>query len=526
MKCCVIQPFYSVDYSRSDELFEKEIAMLESCDPSMDLIVLPEASDVPALAKTKEQYVASYRKYGPVLLEKCAQTARRCNALVFANATYVHPETHKERNTTYCFDRNGNIVGRYFKQHLTPGECKRLDKDYTFEHNEPYVVEIEGIRFAFLTCYDFYFYEAFANIARQNVDVIIGCSHQRSDRLSALEIINRFISYNTNAYLIRASVTLDENSTIGGGSTIVTPDGTVLFDLGTKIGMATAEIDPHAKYYKPAGFGNPPAAHYEYIEQGRRGCKYRPGGSAISANDSQMGYPRLCAHRGFGHPENSLPTLAAAVALGADEIEFDLWPTTDGQIVSVHDKNLERLSDGTGFVCEKSYEELLKLDFGKEYYKNLKVVTFEEILKKFACHCVMNIHIKSMNNTMTYPKEYFEQLWSLVKKYDCEDYVYFMTGNDNVLRQFQEYIPQAKLCVGGGDDRLHIVERAISLGIKKVQLMSAHFDPEKIKLAHEHGIICNLYWCDDPEKAKKYLELGIDTILTNNYLELSQALKI
>ena len=58
-------------------------------------------------------------------------------------------------------------------------------------------------RYGFLVCYDYYFYEAFANMARQKMDVIIGCSHQRTDKHSALEIINRFLSYNTNSYLIR-----------------------------------------------------------------------------------------------------------------------------------------------------------------------------------------------------------------------------------------------------------------------------------------------------------------------------------
>ena len=59
-------------------------------------------------------------------------------------------------------------MGYYDKQHLTPGEVdkRRLDSAYSFEPTEPTVIEIEGVRYAFLTCYDFYFYEAFANIAR------------------------------------------------------------------------------------------------------------------------------------------------------------------------------------------------------------------------------------------------------------------------------------------------------------------------------------------------------------------------
>ncbi|MBQ7932022.1 MAG: hypothetical protein IJ334_13530, partial [Clostridia bacterium] len=281
------------------------------------------------------------------------------------------------------------IAGKYFKQHPTASEVKAPDNDtsHSFEYSEPVVVEMEGLRFGFLTCYDFYFYENFSNLARQNLDIIIGCSHQRSDTHDALEIITRFLAYNTNCHVVRASVSMDETSNIGGASMIVSPDGKVLANLYSKIGLACAEFDPKAKYYKPAGYGNPPSAHYEYIEKGRRPWKYRPAGSAIAVSDNWMPYPRICAHRGFNTiaPENSMPAFGAAIAMGAEEIEFDLWVTCDGEIVSLHDPTLDRVSTGTGKVYEHTYEELLQYDFGIKYgekFKGLQILRFEEILKK------------------------------------------------------------------------------------------------------------------------------------------------
>ena len=40
-----------------------------------------------------------------------------------------------------------------------------------------------------------------------------------------------------------------------------------------------------------------------------------------------------------------------------------------------------------------------------------------------------------------------------------------------------------------------------------------------------HGIRCNVFWADDPEEAKRYLEMGIDTVLTNDYLTVYNAVK-
>ena len=530
MKVCIAQPAYSVDYNRSDELFEKQLALFEQCDSSMDLIVFPESCDIPCLAKTKEDAEKSVEKYNKRLLEIASATAKRCNALLFVNA---RSETENGlRNTTYAFNREGEIVGKYYKQHLTPGEVSvmKLDSDYSFAFSEPTVIEIEGIRFGFLVCYDAYFYEAFDNMARQNLDVIIACSHQRSDTHEALKIMSQFLAYNTNTYVIRSSVSMDVNSDIGGASMVVAPTGEVLCNMYSRVGIQTVDVDVKKKYYKPSGFGNPDAAHYEYIEKGRRPWKYRPAGSAIVPPDEFMGYPRICAHRGFNTiaPENSMPAFGAAVALGAEEIEFDLWVTKDGEIVSCHDSTLDRVSTGTGKIYDYTYEELLAFDFGVKYnekFKGLKILKFEDILAKFACHTIMNIHIKTPDFYCDYDPEAVRKIIALIDKYDCRKHVYFMCGNENFLRLAAEMAPDICRCAGGGDTPWELVERAIKFDCKKIQLVKGYFNQEMIDRAHENGIVCNVFWSDDAQETKEYLAMGIDTILTNDCNLISQVIK-
>ncbi len=523
MKICIIQPAYSTDFSKIDEYFDMQEKLIDQCDESMDLIVLPESCDIPCLTGSRENGMLASAKFNKRLLDKVSQTAKRCGAMIFANARDT--VDGKPRNTTYAFDRQGEIVGKYYKQHLTPGEVTklRLDCDYSFEHCEPTVVEIEGLRFGFLTCYDFYFYEAFANLARQNLDFVIGCSHQRSDTHLAIQIMSQNLAYNTNAYVLRSSVSMDETSTIGGGSMVVAPTGEVLLNMESRVGLETVEIDPKAKYYKPAGFNNPLAAHHEYIEKGRRPWKYRPAGSAIARHDAIMPYPRVCAHRGFNTiaPENSLAAFGAAVAMGAEEIEFDLWFTKDGEVVSIHDSTLDRVSNGTGKIWDYTLAELRALDFGSKggaQFAGIKIPTFEEILKKFACHCVMNIHLK----TEGAKPEYLDKVVALIQKYDCEKYVYFMTGKDALLARLQAEYPQIARCCGGGDGKWEIVERAIRYGCQKVQLVKGYFNQEMIDRAHENGILCNVFWSDDAEETEAFLDMGIDVILTNDYHRIAE----
>jgi len=531
MKACIIQPPYSRDVSFSDEYFEFKIKMLEECDSNVDIIVLPEYSDVPCATSTREETLFYHDKYINILLEKCIETAKRCNALVFVNALY--PINGNYRNTTYVYNRKGELAGTYFKKHLPPLElyALELDSDYTFEYSEPYVIEIDGLRYGFLTCYDFYFYEAFAAIARKNVDIIIGCSLQRSDTHDAIEIMCRFLAYNTNAYVIRSSVSFDEKSDICGASMVVSPYGKVLENMKGRFGKAIVDFDPHDKYLKPAGYGNPDAPHYEYIEFGRKPWQYRHGGSSVINDEKTMKYPRICAHRGFSAvaPENSMPAFGAAVGMGAEEIELDIWPTADGEIVSIHDRTLSRVSDGEGLVTDKTLSELEKLDFGAKFgekFKGLRIVKFEDVLKKFACRVIMNVHVKPLDMENEYPKSSMEKIVSLIRQYDCAGYVYFMLETDIQIKQFKSFAPDIPVCVGHLAKRpWDIVDRAIELGCEKVQLFKPYYNKEMVEKAHENGIRCNICWSDDVEEAKGFLELGIDTILTNDYNIVSQIIK-
>ena len=530
MKARVIQQPFSVDGKDMDAYFEWTINELKKCDESLDIVVLPEFSEVPGKTLSREEFLNTARKNGPILLETCAETARRCSTLVFAGAIDLSLEV--PRNTIFVFNRQGEIIGKYYKEHLTRGEWDKLDKSYTEEWTQPYILDIEGVRYAFLTCYDFYFYENFSNIARWKPDVIIGSSHQRSDTFRALDIINTFCAYNTGAYLVRASVSMGLDSELGGCSCIVAPTGEILGTLRSEVASLDATFDPKAKYLKPAGYGNPPSLHSEYIEIGRRPWKYRPGGSAIVTPLDEAPAKRLCAHRGFSAvaPENSLAALGAAVALGASEVEFDLWWTKDGEIVSIHDATLDRVSDGTGKVYEMTYDELMKYDFGSktsEHFKGLHILRFEDILKKLSCHTIMNIHMKSIYG-QGWDEACLKKVVDLIHVYDADKHVYFATG-DHVLHEqlanLAPGIPRCMLYWNGAD----IVDDALKYGCKIIQLgkttkYQGYSNLEEIlKKAKDNGLRCNIFWADDPQEARHFFEMGFDTILTNDYQIVADA---
>jgi glycerophosphoryl diester phosphodiesterase len=65
--------------------------------------------------------------------------------------------------------------------------------------------------------------------------------------------------------------------------------------------------------------------------------------------------------------ENTLPSMRAAFAAGADIVELDIHPTTDGQFAVFHDWTLDCRTDGRGVTREHSLADLKKLDVGYGY---------------------------------------------------------------------------------------------------------------------------------------------------------------
>ncbi|WP_433345682.1 glycerophosphodiester phosphodiesterase [Micromonospora sp. CA-111912] len=76
--------------------------------------------------------------------------------------------------------------------------------------------------------------------------------------------------------------------------------------------------------------------------------------------------PLVFAHRGSSAdlPEHTLAAYLRALDEGADGLECDVRLTRDGHLVCVHDRRLDRTSNGTGLVSARTLAELEALDFG------------------------------------------------------------------------------------------------------------------------------------------------------------------
>jgi glycerophosphoryl diester phosphodiesterase len=94
-----------------------------------------------------------------------------------------------------------------------------------------------------------------------------------------------------------------------------------------------------------------------------RGGRVPPG---ASSQPERNGSPLVFAHRGgaAARPEHTLDAYLQAIDEGVDGLECDVRLTMDGHLVCIHDRRLNRTSNGRGLVSTSTLADLDALDFG------------------------------------------------------------------------------------------------------------------------------------------------------------------
>ncbi|MCB0933564.1 MAG: glycerophosphodiester phosphodiesterase [Mycobacterium sp.] len=85
-----------------------------------------------------------------------------------------------------------------------------------------------------------------------------------------------------------------------------------------------------------------------------------------TADEVAAAHPFVVAHRGASaeRPEHTLAAYELALQEGADGVECDVRLTRDGHLVCVHDRRVDRTSNGSGLVSDLTLAELKELDWG------------------------------------------------------------------------------------------------------------------------------------------------------------------
>lgn len=119
----------------------------------------------------------------------------------------------------------------------------------------------------------------------------------------------------------------------------------------------------------------------------------------MDLDDLYRDKPIFFGHRGDQHnvPENTLASYRSAIKKNLNAIELDVMLTKDDSLVCSHNFDLERETNGTGFIDEIDYQDLAKVKTGRQFppSKQQPIPLLTDVLKSLPKTVLINIEIKT-----------------------------------------------------------------------------------------------------------------------------------
>lgn len=233
----------------------------------------------------------------------------------------------------------------------------------------------------------------------------------------------------------------------------------------------------------------------------------------------QINKPLVWAHRGASHyaPENTLPAFEKAAEMKADGVELDVQLTKDGEIVVVHDENLERVSDGLGYVKDHTFRELRAMNFSKVHpeYGKVQIPTLEEVyalLKPTG----LSINVELKTGIFWY-KGLEEKVLELTARMGMEEHVIYSSFNHFTLVHMKKLQNDIETGLLYSDNWIGVAPYARdTIHVNALHPALYHLtDPTYVETAHAYGLETHVWTVNEEEHMRMCRDMGVEAIITN-----------
>jgi glycerophosphoryl diester phosphodiesterase len=250
----------------------------------------------------------------------------------------------------------------------------------------------------------------------------------------------------------------------------------------------------------------------------------------------------VIAHRGGRSlgPENTVYTFKQATELGADVLEMDLQTSSDGALVILHDREVDRTTNGKGAVDSFTLSELKKLDAAFRWSPNnssnfplrnrgITIPTLTEVFKAFP-GTRMNLEIKSSQvNTI-------QDLCRSIRENGMSQKVLIACFDAGKLGEFRSVCPEVATSAGASEAVIFYwlqwahLESAYSPNAQAMQIPEAYGEyriatRRFIDAAHARNMRVHVWTVNDSVAMQRLIDLNVDGIMTDFPDRLSKVLK-
>lgn len=223
------------------------------------------------------------------------------------------------------------------------------------------------------------------------------------------------------------------------------------------------------------------------------------------------------AHRGFKgkYPENTMLAFKKAIEAGADGIEFDVHLSKDGEIVIIHDEILERTTDGSGLVGEKTLAQLKKLNASKGYpdCQVQRILTLSEYFD-FAKDYDIITNIELKTSIIDYPG-IEEKVYKVIKEYNLADKVIISSFNHNSLVNFKKLDQNIKCGVLESSRLYEPWNYVKNLGMEYYHPLNFTVTNEVAVKCAQNNVGLNIWFGVPDYDYSQYLDLEVTGLITD-----------
>lgn len=255
---------------------------------------------------------------------------------------------------------------------------------------------------------------------------------------------------------------------------------------------------------------------------------------------------QVVAHRGASEdaPEHTLAAYRKAIEDGADALECDVRLTADGHLVCVHDRRVNRTSNGRGAVSALELSDLAALDFGsrktREFWRtrdeepdwvyrpedreDTSVLTLERLLELVAdAGRRVEMAIETKHPTR-WAGQVEERLLVLLKRFGldapasaAESPIRVMSFSARSLHRVRAASPTLPTVylLQFVSPRLRDGRLPAGVGIAGPSIRIVRNHPGYIERLKRAGHQVHVWTVNEPEDVDLCVELGVDAIITN-----------
>jgi glycerophosphoryl diester phosphodiesterase len=236
--------------------------------------------------------------------------------------------------------------------------------------------------------------------------------------------------------------------------------------------------------------------------------------------------PAVVAHRGASltDPENTIRAFDAAVEAGADYVELDVRLTVDAVAVVMHDLDVSRTTDGSGFVHALTLSEVKRLDASGGDGPRAEVPTLREALELLSGRAGVNIEIKNVPGEPAFDSPHEAAAEMVVRTLTDLAFpgpVLVSSFNWLSIERIQELdgaIPTGFLTSAvfdPGAALVYVRSRGHAFVLPQAEAL---FEAGEafVEEAHADGVRVGTWTVDDPEAIGRLFTMGVDAVATND----------